>query len=253
MNLSMLSKWSCLLLNSLFTWSYSVLQLFACAWPEGYREVLSCRETSGTDRKWEEKLIKMMHFSLAWSRWYNLAYYWIRHHSTFSASIQMDWIPFTSVTSAMYNCILDQTEFFSWWHLGEGQGKDFGLIINIKLCVYIQGYRSFSDADFTESFSQKTPSHKYQFDVKEHKERLITSSDFSIFRYRKDKHAKNNFKKVYKTLSSGQCFDPSSRKRKDFKNDSVMQYKVFCFWVVAAAVMCTILGQWRTLSLCQKY
>lgn len=116
------------------------------------------------------------------------------------------------------------------------------------MCVY-PGVCYFSDTDITESFSQKIPSHKYQFDVKQHKERRITSSDFSIVKYRKDKHAKSNFKKMYKIPSSDWCFDPLSRKRHDFKNDSVMLYKVFCLWVVAAVVMCTILGQWRTLSL----
>lgn len=77
----------------------------------------------------------------------------------------------------------------------------------------------------SQSFSQKIPSHKYQFDVKQHKERLITSFDFSILRYRKDKHAKINFKKVYKLPSSDDCFDPLSGKRQDFRNDSVMQYQ----------------------------
>lgn len=60
-------------------------------------------------------------------------------------------------------------------------------------------------------------------------------------------------KVILKITSSDQCFDPLNRKRQDLKNDSVMQYKVFCFWVVAAAVKCTILGQWRTLSLYLKY
>lgn len=122
-----------------------------------------------------------------------------------------------------------------------------------KIVGVYPGVCLFSDADFSESFSQKIPSYKDQFDVNQHKERLITSSDFSIFMYRKDKHAKSHFKKVYKTPSSDQCFDPFSRKRQDFRDDSVMQCELFCFWVIAAVVLCTILGQWRTLSLYLKH